>query len=270
MTVTADDRHTLTGAYALDALDDNERRMFEEHMETCADCRAEVAEFAATAAYLGMAVAVQPPPQLRDQVLAQIRQVRQLPPERSNVVPLRGVSRRRFNLMAVAASILAVLAIALGVVAYQNDQRADELAAEAQQSQQEAEQNRQQLDALAAEAERVTSVLAAPDAQRTFGEVRDGGAAAAVASEEQGEVILLTRGLPELAEDLIYQLWFISGDDPDALEIVSGGVLDVPPDGDLTQVAEGDLAGVNTIALSVEPSGGSEQPTDVVFFGPLS
>ena len=137
MTVTADDQHTLTGAYALDALDDNERRIFEEHLETCAECPAEVAEFAATAAYLGTAVAVQPPPQLRDRVLTQIRQVRQLPPEPGNVVQLPAVSRRRFNLLAAAASILAVLAIALGVVAYQSDQRADELAAEAQQRQEQ-------------------------------------------------------------------------------------------------------------------------------------
>jgi anti-sigma-K factor RskA len=258
MTVTADDQHTLTGAYALDALDDNERRMFEEHLETCADCPAEVAEFAATAAYLGTAVAVQPPPQLRDRVLTQIRQVRQLPPEPGNVVPLRAVSRRRFNLLAAAASILAVLAIALGVVAYQSDQRADELAAETQQRQ-------EQVDALAAEAQRIADVLAAPDAQRTVGEVRDGGAAAAVASEELGEVVLLTRDLPALAEDLTYQLWFIDAEGP-----VSGGVLDVPPDGDLTLVTEGDLEGVTTIALSVEPSGGSEQPTDVVFGGELS
>ena len=61
------------------------------------------------------------------------------------------------------------------------------------------------------------------------------------------------------------QLWFI-----DAEGAVSGGVLDVPPDGDLTLVTEGDLEGVTTIALSVEPSGGSEQPTDVVFGGELS
>jgi anti-sigma-K factor RskA len=257
MTVTADDQHTLTGAYALDALDDNERRMFEEHLETCADCPAEVAEFAATTAYLGTAVALQPPPQLRDRVLTQIRQVRQLPPEQRNVVQL-AVSRRRFNLLAAAASILAVLAIALGVVAYQSDRRADELAAEAQQRQ-------EQVDALAAEAQRIADVLAAPDAQRTVGEVRDGGAAAAVASEELGEVVLLTRDLPALAEDLTYQLWFIDAEGP-----VSGGVLDVPPDGDLTLVTEGDLEGVTTIALSVEPSGGSEQPTDVVFGGELS
>jgi anti-sigma-K factor RskA len=261
MTVTADDRHTLTGAYALDALDDNERRMFEEHLETCADCRAEVAEFAATAAYLGMALAVAPPPQLRDRVLTEVRQVRQLPPERSNVVPLRGVSRRRFNLVAAAASILAALALALGVIAYQSDQRADELAAQVEQQQQDVE-------ALAEETQRIADVLAAPDVERTFGEVRDGGAAAAVASAELGEVILLTRDLPALAADLDYQLWFIGGD-PDAPDIVSGGVLDVPQDGDLTLVTEGDLDEVSTIAMSIEPSGGSEQPTDVVFLGPL-
>jgi anti-sigma-K factor RskA len=257
MTVTADDRHTLTGAYALDALDDAERQMFEEHLATCADCRAEVAEFAATAAYLGMAVAVQPPAQLRDRVLTQIRQVRQLPPERNNVVPLRGVSRRSFTLLAAAASILAVLAIALGVVAYQSDQRADDLAAQVEQQQQD-------VNALAEQTQRIADVLAAPDAERTFGEVADGGAAAAVASEDRGEVILLTRGLPELAEDLTYQLWFIDAEGP-----VSGGVLDVPPDGDLTLLTEGDLAGVTTIALSVEPSGGSEQPTEVIFAGEL-
>ena len=257
MTVIADDRHTLSGAYALDALDDNERVLFQEHLETCADCRAEVAEFRATAALLGVAVAVAPPAQLRDRVLSQIRQVRQLPPERGNVVPLRGVSRRRFNLVAAAASILAALAIALGVIAYQSDQRADELAAQVEQQQQDVE-------ALAAETQRIADVLAAPDAQRTFGEVRDGGAAAAVASEELGEVILLTRDLPALAEDLTYQLWFIDAEGP-----VSGGVLDVPQDGDLTLVTEGDLEGVTTIALSVEPSGGSEQPTDVVFGGEL-
>ena len=257
MTVMADDRHTLSGAYALDALDDNERRLFEEHLETCADCRAEVAEFAATAALLGMAAAVPPPPQLRDRVLTEIRQVRQLPPERSNVRPIRGVSRRSFTLMAAAASILAALAIALGVIAYQTDQRNDQLA-------QQIEQQQEDVNALAAEAQRVADILAAPDAQRTVGEVQDGGAAAAVTSEELGEVILLTRDLPQLAEDLDYQLWFIDAEGP-----VSGGVLDVPPDGDLAVVTEGDLAGVTTIALSVEPEGGSDQPTTVVFAGEL-
>ena len=38
------DLHHLSGAYAVDALDDAERTSFEQHLAGCADCRAEVAE----------------------------------------------------------------------------------------------------------------------------------------------------------------------------------------------------------------------------------
>ena len=37
------DIHALSGAYAVDALDDIERARFEQHLAECADCRAEVA-----------------------------------------------------------------------------------------------------------------------------------------------------------------------------------------------------------------------------------
>ena len=36
------DVHSLTGAYAVDALDDLERARFEQHLATCADCVAEI------------------------------------------------------------------------------------------------------------------------------------------------------------------------------------------------------------------------------------
>ena len=35
----SDDLHSLSGAYALDALDDDERADFEEHLARCATCR---------------------------------------------------------------------------------------------------------------------------------------------------------------------------------------------------------------------------------------
>ena len=35
----ANDLHLLSGAYAVDALDDLERARFEAHLRTCADCR---------------------------------------------------------------------------------------------------------------------------------------------------------------------------------------------------------------------------------------
>ena len=236
MTVTMDDRHTLAGAYALDALDDGERRLFEAHLETCADCRAEVAELRATAAYLGAASAVPAPPALRDQVLSQIARTRQLPPPRRTARSARGVPRWTVNVLAAAATVLAVLAISLGVLAWQADQRADDLAAEAR---------------------RVAAVLAAPDAQNGAAEVAGGGQASVVASETRGEVVLVTEDLPELSADETYQLWLIAAPD----DITSAGVVDVPDTGDVTFLTAGDLGGVTTIALSVEPEGGSEQPT---------
>ena len=38
----SDDIHALSGAYAVDALDDVERARFERHLANCEACRAEV------------------------------------------------------------------------------------------------------------------------------------------------------------------------------------------------------------------------------------
>ena len=46
------DIHALSGAYAVDAVDDIERAEFERHLATCADCREEVAGFRSTAIQL--------------------------------------------------------------------------------------------------------------------------------------------------------------------------------------------------------------------------
>ena len=35
--------HALSGAYVVDALDDDERELFEKHLPGCRDCQAEVA-----------------------------------------------------------------------------------------------------------------------------------------------------------------------------------------------------------------------------------
>ena len=44
------DVHALSGAYAVDALDDLERARFEEHLRRCPDCRSEVQTLQETAA----------------------------------------------------------------------------------------------------------------------------------------------------------------------------------------------------------------------------
>ena len=47
------DIHALSGAYAVDAVDEFERAQFERHLAGCADCRAEVDSLREAASLLG-------------------------------------------------------------------------------------------------------------------------------------------------------------------------------------------------------------------------
>jgi anti-sigma factor RsiW len=102
----ADDLHTLSAPYALDALTPDERERFEEHLETCERCRGELAGLTDAAAALAFAVeGPAPPPELRGRILEAARR------EPSNVVPLRP----RRAMFASAAAVFAVAASAAAV-----------------------------------------------------------------------------------------------------------------------------------------------------------
>ena len=77
-------------AYALDALDLDERREFVAHLSTCAQCQADVAEYWRVAAGLGMTVdPVTPPASLKARTLASATGRRQESPGRpASVTPL--------------------------------------------------------------------------------------------------------------------------------------------------------------------------------------
>ena len=62
------DLHTLTGAYALDALDDAERREFEAHLAQCAGCRQRVTNEQLFREKLRAAATVRAPEALRARV----------------------------------------------------------------------------------------------------------------------------------------------------------------------------------------------------------
>jgi len=103
----ASDPHALVAPYALDALDDDEGRGFEEHLATCEECRDALAQLREAAASLAYgAVGPAPPPALKERILTQARA------ERSNVTPLP--RRRRWTAPVAAAAALAA-AVALGV-----------------------------------------------------------------------------------------------------------------------------------------------------------
>ncbi len=105
----ATDPHADVAAYAVDALDVDEERAFEEHLASCVACREELASLRETTAALAYgAVAQAPPPELKLRILDQAKA------ERPNVVSLP--RRRSWTApFAAAAAIAAAVAIGVGV-----------------------------------------------------------------------------------------------------------------------------------------------------------
>ena len=103
------DPHALVAPYALDALDQQEEREFEEHLASCESCREELARMREAAASLAYAApGPAPPAALRGRILEQARA------ERPNVVSLPR-RRSRTAPLAAAAAVAAAAAIGLGV-----------------------------------------------------------------------------------------------------------------------------------------------------------
>jgi anti-sigma-K factor RskA len=100
--------HELAAGYVLDALDPDDRRSFESHLEGCAECRDEVASLGDAATALAVAAeGPSPASDLRERVLDSARS------ERETLAPLR---RRRWTpAWTAAVAAAACLAIGLGV-----------------------------------------------------------------------------------------------------------------------------------------------------------
>lgn len=108
--MTTEELHDLTAAYALDALDADERAAYESHLRECDDCRAELASLDETVGILAYATeGPTPPVGLRDRIVVAARA------EPPKVVALR--PRRTLYYAAVGAvAAAAVLAIGLWAV----------------------------------------------------------------------------------------------------------------------------------------------------------
>jgi anti-sigma-K factor RskA len=228
------DLHTLTGAYALDALDDDERGEFEQHLQTCEACAEEVRGLRATGARLAAATAVQPPQSFHDSVLAQVRATRQLTPlpapqdASAGATLLRRARSQSRALMAVAAALI-VVAGALGAVAVSEQRRATRVEQAAEQ---------------------VAAVLGAPDARTLTAAGPSGSSARVVVSQQLGRAVFVPHAM-SAAEGRDLQLWVIR----DGAARSAGLVRDGQP-----IVASGVTASA-VLGVTVEPEGGSDQPT---------
>jgi len=243
MSASADnDLHNLAAPYALDALSAEEAAEFERHLTACESCTLEVQEMRETTAVLAASMVVDPPAAMKDRVLAGIGTLPQATGSTSGsasgsaVVELserrrRGATVNRWLAGVAAAGVL--VAGALGVSTYQANQRADEAQVAADQ---------------------MSAVLADPDAVIERADIEGGGAGTLVMSPEDGRAVFMTADLPDPASGQTYQLWAI--DDAGATSV---GLME--PDAGEASEFVAIPSGSTAFGVTVEPSGGSDQPT---------
>jgi anti-sigma-K factor RskA len=229
------DLHTLTGAYAVDAIGGAERERFEHHLNRCPSCDQEVRGLQETATRLALAATRVPPPGLKGRVLTEVARTRQHSP----LVDVRPVAEPRaarrprlaiaFAALATAAAV--VLAVVLGL-------------------------QRSELDTARAQQRAIAAVLDAPGARIATGPTSLGGTATVVVAGQLRKLIFTTRGLPALTDARVYELWLIG---PTGAR--RAGLLPAASQGRTAPVLASGLLHGDQVGVTVEPAGGTSQPT---------
>jgi anti-sigma-K factor RskA len=267
------DMENLTGAYALDALSPEEAAEFEAYLAGTEQIRYEAIELRDTVLRLGLAVAPEmPPARVKSALFAALDDAPQHPADvvsastevaesagsgasaaaassagegeagsdRSDVstdarvTPIasrrgsergrgRGRGRTRAIVSTVGAAVLAVAAAGAIIVGVQSSQTSPE------------------------------DIAFASDVEQADAQVDGGGTLAVKWSDALDAATVQLRGADELDSDQTYELWYVGEDGARP-----AGLIDSSGD---WVVLEGELSGGDTIAVTVEPAGGSKQPT---------
>jgi anti-sigma-K factor RskA len=217
------DLHSLAAPYALDALEPDERRRFERHLQGCLRCEAEVRELSEDAVRLAWSTTAPAPAALRERVLTAVRTTPQEAPDPShpahpsqalpNGVPrgraAHGPARDRTPRF---RSLLAPLSTATAAAAL------------------------------------VVASLFAVQATQT-----QGRGIGVVASASERRAVVTLSGLATPSGGRVHQLWLMRPNvQPRSLGLFEG---------DTPLIADGLSTNATSLAVTVEPQGGSTQPT---------
>jgi hypothetical protein len=265
---TSDDfePHTLAGPFAMDAVTADERTSFIAHLDDCAQCGDDVREMREATARLGIAAAVRPRPELREQTIRAALQTSQLAPEipgpaaaaaesdpvadavsapaEAKVSVLRQLTGRiRPNktltmITLTAAALIIGVAGALGLVA-------NDMTVQLHHSQQQDHM----IDAL----------LSEPDVVVLTARVSTGGNATVVMSHREHRLLFSAHGLAALPGGQAYELWLMgpAGERPAGMLRPDAGGMAGPAV--VSGLAPGDMIG-----LTIEPARGAAHPTSAL------
>ena len=234
------DLHSLSGAYALDALEQGaESERFARHLNRCPSCASEIREFREVATAMAFAAAAAaPPPEMRAQVLTAVAHTRQLPPEvKTHARPKRARVWVPWVpwLSGVVATAAAVVAVLFGFARAHTEQ---------------------ELNQVRAQNQAIALVLSAPQAKLLTHATTKGGVATVVLAADRHQMVVTTEGLPALPAGKVYQLWLIS-----PAKTISAGLLPAATSGRTGPVLASGVVNGDTLGLTVEPAPGTAQPT---------
>lgn len=248
--IESDNAKDLSGAYALGAVSQKEREAYEVALRASDDARNEATELQDTAVLLGLAVEpVAASAELRSRLLAQIAVTPQravtpplaLAPQpiRNNVDAAPGPAETKAGLrwsrpattfVSIAAALgLIVGGVAVGTTALHPDaDRASQMAA----------------------------ISTAPDVEQVDMSLASGEKITLRWSPQLASSVIIVDGMAPAPSDSVYQLWYIGETGPR-----SAGFLPVTEGVDSWQVLEGDMHAGDQIGVTVEPEGGSPEPS---------
>jgi anti-sigma-K factor RskA len=241
-----DEVHLLSGAYALDAVDAEEARQVEAAMRESEDLHSEVVGLSDTAVALGMALPAEAPPAaLRGRLLDLIETTDQLPAEDASAepatsepaptampagthVPTTRRPRRRRRLTALLAVGAAVVVLVGGGFFVQRTMLEPQ--------------------------NQYVALIQSPDVQLASAKAVGGGTVTVEWSKTQHQTAVVVNGA-SAPSGKVLQLWSVRGG-----TITSAGLYE-PQAGQKFMLLTGTPSAGEHLAVSVEPDGGSAQPT---------
>lgn len=232
--------HHLAAAYALDAVDADERAAFEAHYPDCDVCRADVVDLREALAVVASSGAVAPPVGLEQRVMAEIAQTRQLSPHVPGRATRSATQRRRRQITTavLAAAAVIVLVVAVAVV--------------------------MRPDAEPSYARALSEVMEQPDAGMLTLDAMagdPGGMVRVAWSQDAGRAVVMADALDAAPDGMAYELWMVGDAGP-----VPMSMLDRAGGGEIHRVIDGVHAAPTAWGVTMEPVAGSPTPGEILYW----
>ena len=232
-------------ARALSALDAEEARALDDHLDECAECRRELRDWEETAAAMAISTnPVEPSPKVREQLLNEVRKDLETP----EVIPFRSATRNvwtSFGSLGAMAAVVLLTALIVGLLVMWRQYQAarDELA-----------RSKEFMQLVATPGSRVTELS---------GVDLGAGATAKLVYDNAGHAMLMADKLPDVPEGKAYQLWFIVGNNPP----MPGKTFVPDSEGKGMMKDEMPRAALRSavFAITVEPASGVPAPTGPIY-----